>query len=153
MKKLYKDHYETLVSDLKKVDCVSITTDSWTNRRMKSFFVITGHYVLPDSYDMKSTILDFATFNTRHTSNEISKYLKAKLKSLGILDKIVGVTADGAKNMTSAIDGIDLAGKRFWCIAHRLHLTITNGLSLWVKVKQGDDDVESTDEAGKSCMA
>lgn len=131
------------------MDSVSITTDSWTNRRMKSFFVITGHYFLPDSYDMKSTILDFATFNKRHSSNEISNYLKSKMKSLGILDKIVGVTADGAKNMTSAIDSIDLAGKRFWCMAHRLHLTITNGLSLWVKVKPEDDDVEPADEAGK----
>ena len=86
------------MDDLKKVDYISITTDCWTNRRMKCFLVITGHYLLPDSYEMKPTILDFATFNQRHSSEEISRHFKKEVKSLGILKKIVGVTSQVTKN-------------------------------------------------------
>ena len=148
LKQFYKEHHETLIADLKKVDFISITTDCWTNRRMKCFVVMSGHYCLPDTYEMKSTILDFATFNKRHSSKEISMYLEAKMKSLGIIDKIVCVTADGARNMTNAIDSINFNGKRFWCMAHRLHLTITNALGLWLKNKAAGDDLDSMDELG-----
>ena len=146
LKHLHIHHYQKLIHDLKQVDYISITTDFWTNRRMQCFLVITGHYFENNSYDLKSTILDFSTFKHQHTSYEISRILKKKLEELGILHKVVRVTADGARNMVKAIDSLDFNAKRFWCIAHRMHLTVTNALSFWVKKKIEDNGFGAEDE-------
>ena len=62
-----------------------------------------------------------------------------KLQRLGVLKKIIKVTCDGAKNMVNTIDELDLNTRRIWCIAHRLHLTITNALGFWKQKKKSQD--------------
>jgi hypothetical protein len=127
-----------LINDLKLVDNVSITMDFWSNKQKKSFLVMTGHYFDTKDFNIQSTILDFSTFNKRHTAVEISRILKEKLQELGILEKIVCITADGAPNMVAAIEKAGFGTQRLWCIAHRLHLVITNAFCFWVK----KDDLE-----------
>jgi hypothetical protein len=114
---------------------------------MRCFLVITGHYFAHDGFDLKSTILDFSTFNKQHTSVEISRILKAKLIELDIAHKVIRVTCDGASNMVNAVDSLNLDAKRLWCIAHRLHLTVTNAFGFWIKKKKGDtSNVTDTDD-------
>ena len=102
---------------------------------MRSFLVITGHYATINSYDVQSTVLDFSTFNHRHTSSDIACVLRMKLQRLGVLKKIIRVTWDGAKHMVNTIDELDLNVRRIWCVVHRLHLTITNALGFWKQKK------------------
>ena len=54
-----------------------------------------------------------------------------KLQRLGVLNKIIRVTWNGAKNMVNTIDELDLNVRRIWYVAHRLHLTKINALSFW----------------------
>lgn len=113
---------------------------------MKSFLVITGHYYSTQNFQIQSTILDFSTFSKRHTAIEISQVLEHKLNELDISKKIVCVTADGAPNMTSAIKHVGLEPQRLWCIAHRLHLTISNAFGFWISKKKTEEDLKSKEQ-------
>ncbi|CAF4748522.1 unnamed protein product, partial [Rotaria sp. Silwood2] len=87
----------------------------------------------------KSTILHFQSYDKCHSSLKIATEVYNCLQDLGIEQKITSVTCDGANNMKNAfdiLDGVD----RFWCVAHRLHLTICNGLALWKKFKKDENE-------------
>lgn len=134
-------HYKKLVDELAHIDHISITTDFWSNRKMRSFLVITGHYFNANGFDLQSKILDFSTFDFQHKSNEISRILETKLRELNIVDKVIRVTADGAPNIIRAVDDLKFDLQRIWCVAHRLHLTIVNAFGFWTTkvsdVRQG----------------
>ncbi|CAF3826359.1 unnamed protein product [Rotaria sp. Silwood1] len=136
LKQLHMFYHQKLIDDLTLIDHISITIDFWSNRQMRCFFVITGHYFETNSFHLKSTVLNFSTFDNQHISNEITRILQAKLKELNILHKVVRVTADGANNVVRAIGDMNLNLKRIWCVAHRLHLTIINAFGFWIAKKE-----------------
>jgi hypothetical protein len=152
LKRLHVFHHKKLINDLTFIDHISITLDFWSNRQKRSFLVITGHYFGVNSFKLQSMVLNFSTFDKQHKANEITQILRRKLKELNILRKVVRVTADGARNMVRAIDDIGLDLKRVWCVAHRLHLTITNAFGFWiVKKKEGSAENGATiEEQGKT---
>ena len=115
--------------------------DFWSNRQMQSFLVVTGQFFKKDGHCLQSTVLNFSTFDKRHTSIEISETIQTKLSELNILQKVVCITCDGAKNMIRAVDDMHFNLKRIWCVAHRLHLTITNAFGFWLKKKETEADV------------
>ncbi|CAF2776273.1 unnamed protein product [Rotaria sp. Silwood2] len=144
IKRLERHHRSQLFEQLKSVDNISIITDFWCNRSNRCFIVITGHYYKPD-HELKSQVLDFSSFDQRHTSSQIGKLITCKLRKLNILHKISRIVCDGAPNLTNAIDKMNISAKRIWCIAHRLHLVLTNGLALWPK-KSNNADSSGNDE-------
>jgi hypothetical protein len=147
LKRLHIFHRKKLIDDLTFIDHISITLDFWSNRQMRSFLVITGHYFGVNNFTLQSTVLHFSTFDKQHKATEITQILQATLKELKILHKIFRVTADGARNMVRAIDDSDLNLKRVWCVAHRLHLTITNAFGFWI-VKKNEDEEGSEENGG-----
>jgi hypothetical protein len=58
---------------------------------------------------------------------------KKELVSLGVYGKVKTITCDGASNVRKSFES--LLPKRIQCWAHKLHLTVCNGLCLWVKSK------------------
>ena len=124
-----------MVEELKHIENIAITTDFWSDRSNRSYLVITGHYYTSD-HQQKSKVLTFCSFNYRHTSEQIAKILKKKLQDLKILHKVNRIISDGARNLSSAIKIMDLDADHIWCIAHRLHLVVTNALALWPKKKR-----------------
>ncbi|CAM4852090.1 unnamed protein product [Rotaria magnacalcarata] len=87
----------------------------------------------------KTTILHFQSYDKRHSSSQIASEVYNCLRELGIEQKVTSVTCDGAQNMKNAFDMFDGAD-RLWCVAHRLHLTICNGLALWKKFNKAEDN-------------
>ena len=132
IQRLERDRRATLVQELKSVGTISISTDFWSNKNNRSFIVVTGHYFVRD-FELKSQVLDFSSFNHRHTAVRIADVLTRKLAKLGVMHKINRITSDGAMNLVTAIDLLDINTERIWCVAHRLHLVVTNGLALWPK--------------------
>ena len=65
-----------------------------------------------------------------------------KLQRLGVLKKIIRATCDGAKYMMNAIGELDLNARRIWCVAHCLHLTITNALGFWKQKKSQNATID-----------
>ncbi|CAF1538917.1 unnamed protein product, partial [Didymodactylos carnosus] len=136
-------HTKKLIDELKGVESICITVDFWSNRRNVSFLVITGHYFV-NGFTYKSTILHYCSFDKEHTANNIANIIKAKLKELKIYEKLYSITCDGASNMQKACDLLDSNVKRIWCLAHRLHLIICNGLGIWLKPKQSRSKTKSS---------
>jgi hypothetical protein len=140
LKRLNHQKHNKLIEDLKKIETIAITMDFWSDRTNRSFLVITGHYYTND-HQQKSKILTFCSFDQRHTADQIAKIVKKKLQELNILHKVNRIVTDGARNLSSAIVSINLNADHIWCIAHRLHLVVTNALALWPKKRKDSDDV------------
>ena len=135
IKRLKREHHSKLTEQLKTIDTMSITTDFWSNRANTSFIVLTAHFCTTD-LTLKSTVLAFSSFNHRHTSVEIARTITLKLRKLRVFHKVNRIVCDGAKNLSNALDMMNINAERIWCIAHRLHLVITKGLALWPKKSQ-----------------
>jgi hypothetical protein len=139
LKQLYKLHSVRLTEKLRDVECLSITCDFWSNRVAKSFLVLTGHY-LSSTFELKTIILDFTYFDQRHFADNIADEIRSKLEKLGVLKAVTAVTCDGAANMKKAFEKFTNVD-RLWCLAHRLHLIVTNALGFWLKIPvAGVDD-------------
>ena len=135
LKRLNNQKFKGLVGELKLIQHLSITTDFWSDRLNKSYLVITGHYYTGE-HKLKSTVLCFSSFNYRHKSENIANFIHGKLQGLGILNKVNRIVSDGAKNLSSAFNILNLNSDHIWCVAHRLHLLVTSALALWPKPKK-----------------
>ncbi|CAF2116919.1 unnamed protein product [Rotaria magnacalcarata] len=139
LKRLYKLYLKKLIDDLALIGDISITLDLCSNKQMRSFLVITGHYFPKNGFDLQSTVLNFSTFNVHHTSVDILRVLQEKLKELDILHKVVRVTSDGGRNVVRAVRNLHLNLERVWCVAHRLHLAVTNAFGFWILQKDDEN--------------
>ena len=127
---------------------MSITTDFWSDRNNRCYIVITGHYYESD-FQLKSKVLMFSTFDERHTAAQISRKVTCRLRQLKVLHKIDRVVSDGASNIVNTIDHLNFGGQRIWCIAHRLHLVLTNSFALWLKKSNNNNNM--SDSGRKNC--
>lgn len=125
-----------------------MTCDFWSDKRLHSYICLTGHYITTD-FDSVSTVIAFSSFPHRHYATEISATIQEKLKELNIYDKVTTATTDGASNMKKAFETLPPDLKRLYCkdtektstrsqvvlsgVAHRLHLSVCNGLGLWIR--------------------
>ena len=126
------------------MEWLSITCDFWSNRVAKSFLVLTGHYLTP-TFELKNIILDSSHFDQRHFADKIADEIHSKLDKLGVLNAVTAVTCDGASNMKKAFQNFTHVD-RVWCLAHRLHLIVTNALGFWLKTTATgvDDDTDNS---------
>ncbi|CAF0857088.1 unnamed protein product [Didymodactylos carnosus] len=129
---LYNYHYAKLAQQLKEVNYISLTCDFWSDRRLQSYLVITGHFV-DVNFKLASKIICFTQFRHRHMSKTIAETIIEKLKNLGVYEKITSITCDNASNMVKMFDSLRDGVTRLGCIAHKLHLVICNALCLWTK--------------------
>jgi hypothetical protein len=150
LKRLHQQHFIRTKNEFQEATYLSITCDFWTNRKQNSFLVITGHYI--DKYfDQHSKILSFMTFEDRHFSSLIAQEIEKQLISLGLYNKLLTITCDGASNMKDMFTYFTRRNiKYIHCIAHKLHLIICNSLNFWVskKKKQITMDTEGSAEGG-----
>ncbi|CAF3459138.1 unnamed protein product [Rotaria sp. Silwood2] len=133
------------MTQLKNVDCLAVTTDLWSDRKLNSYICLTGHFLNGDS-KLISTVLSFTSFRERHTGEQIGYTIKKALKRLQVYEKTRTITCDGASNMRKSFDL--LIPKRVQCLGHKLHLIVCNGLCLWVKDAQVAETPASDEEDG-----
>lgn len=112
-----------------------MTADFWSDRRGRSYLVLTGHY-LDDNFQSNSTILQFSSFDKRHFSDVIGKEIEKQLTNLGIFEKVTAITCDNAPNMLGIFQYLSREIKHVPCMAHILHLVICNGLCLWKRLEE-----------------
>ena len=83
------------------VSSMALTTDLWADRKNRSYFCLTGHF-LDNDMKMHSSIFHFQTFDDRHLAAKISAEIKSRLHELGIGNKITSITSDGGSNIRAA---------------------------------------------------
>lgn len=81
---------------------VSLTIDMWSNRQMKGFLGITGHFIL--DWLMESVMIACKRFRGRHTAENILQEYEEAIAYYGIGDKICNIISDNASNMTKAFE-------------------------------------------------
>ena len=69
IKEKYIKMRENLTKEFEKVHNLSLTTDLWSNRQMRSYIGITGHYIL--NWRMNSVMVACHRFQGRHTACNI----------------------------------------------------------------------------------
>ncbi|CAF1458616.1 unnamed protein product [Adineta steineri] len=137
LRRMYNQEYQLLKDELKLIDYIGITLDSWSTRSGISYLCITGHWY-DDKADFFSKIIHFAAFNERHTAVNIANCIKQILMELEIYNKVIRITCGGGENLIAACKKLDGPTKRIWCCAHRLHLVVINALGFWNKEKKVD---------------
>ena len=102
--KIIKEKYikmrENLTKEFEKVHNLSLTTDLWSNRQMRSYIGITGHYIL--NWRMNSVMVACHRFQGRHTACNIYEVFQDIVASYKISNKISSIITDNASNMVKA---------------------------------------------------
>ena len=88
--------------ELKRAESVCLTVDLWSNKQMKGFIGITGHYIL--DWKIKSVMISCKRFKQKHTAENIRHEYEEIISSFDINKKILCVTSDNAANMVKAFD-------------------------------------------------
>ncbi len=151
LKRLHGFYKQRLQQQLLEVNKISITCDFWSDRSLKSYLCITGHYVTHD-FGYQSTILSFDAFYDRHHGIRIAKIIREKLNNFNLFNKLLCITTDGAGNMRTMCENLkDIKFDWIWCVAHRYHLTVNNALGFWPekkkkKKKQNDNNNNTNDD-------
>uniref|UniRef100_A0A3Q3AYL0 HAT C-terminal dimerisation domain-containing protein n=1 Tax=Kryptolebias marmoratus TaxID=37003 RepID=A0A3Q3AYL0_KRYMA len=95
---------ETVLEKLKTQRSVSLTTDLWSDRRLRSFLEVTAHvcYKSKNFYALESYLLDCGRFTGRHSGEHIVSAFEEITEEYGICDKISYIITDNAANMKCA---------------------------------------------------
>jgi hypothetical protein len=89
-----------LEQQLQKADSICLTIDLWSNRQMKGFIGITGHFMA--DWSMKSVMISCKPFKGSHTSQNIAEQYLEIVSSFGINRKVATITTDNASDMVKA---------------------------------------------------
>lgn len=83
---------------------VALTTDLWSDRRLRSFLGVTAHVACKDndSYSLKSFLLDCRRFTGKHCGERIASAFDEIVEEYGISNKISFILTDNASNMKRA---------------------------------------------------
>lgn len=75
-----------LIQLMGKTEHICLTVDLWSNPSIKSFFGMTGHFII--DFVMQSVVLSCQCFKGRHTAENIFKVYEDVLENYNIQDKI-----------------------------------------------------------------
>ena len=91
---------QRVMDKLGQAQSVCLTIDLWSNRQMRGFIGITGHFIL--NWTMESVMLACKRFTGRHTAENIRQQYEETVASFDIGEKITNIVTDNASNMTKA---------------------------------------------------
>ncbi|CAF1575057.1 unnamed protein product [Didymodactylos carnosus] len=87
---------------------ISLTLDIWTDRRMRSFFAVTGHAII--NGDFKSYVLSFLPMQGIHTGDALFAEFENVVSTYSIRDKLVRIVTDNASNNIKAFEQLFVPG-------------------------------------------
>lgn len=90
----------SLKSKLRAVESVCLTIDLWSNRQMKGFIGITGHFILV--WCIESIMVSCKRFRGQHCAENIRQEYEEAVACNNIADKITNIVTDNATNMAKA---------------------------------------------------
>jgi hypothetical protein len=138
LKIMYRKYRTQLNEQLKAAKYVSITTDVWKNSSSVYFICITVHY-LNENYEYISKVLSFRKLKGRELASNLAAYILCELTKFNLVNKIAGITTDSGSSIKAACKNIGF-GIRLSCMGHDLNLVVANGLKLWKKVADNQND-------------
>ena len=135
LKNLYDEKKKALKEQLKKIQCVSITADTWRSGRKRHYLCVTAHFV-SSNYEQHGTILSFRQFYGRSFAKRLRRHIRTVLAMYRLEhEKVYATTTDNGSDMRKATQCMDIFGIRLHCIAHGLNLVVQKSLNLWPRTK------------------
>ena len=136
----YELEKKKLMSLLKGVSKISITTDLWKSNQKIQYMVVTGHFI-DFNWVLQKRVLNFCNVPPPHTGVIIADALNKCFNEWGIENKICSITVDNASYNDVCVrrlkddfllrKQLNVGGKYFHvrCCAHILNLLVQDGLS------------------------
>ncbi|XP_015375064.1 PREDICTED: zinc finger BED domain-containing protein 6-like [Diuraphis noxia] len=94
---------------------------------------ITAHFINEDAM-LQSVCLGCEMFDDKHTTNNLSTYLKNTVEEWNIQYKITAVVSDNAPNIVGAIKKCNF--RHVPCFAHCINLVVQSGLKEMSEVQK-----------------
>ena len=97
--------HDDICEQLTDVSAMCLTIDIWSNRTMKAYIGITGHYI--KDFKMQSVMLACRRFKGSRTAENILSMYQQVTDSFNLDGKITSIVTDNASNMTKAFQHPD----------------------------------------------
>ena len=123
---MYMELKEQVKLEIRDVDHIAITHDSWTSLNNESYDTITAHFI-NESWELKTRVLQTTKVDGSHTAENIKEVMVATKEAWGFSNDPT-VTTDNAANEVKAF-GI-LKWARISCMGHNINLAAKAGLSV-----------------------
>lgn len=105
LKKKYSEIRSDVVHRLESTPSINLTMVLWSNRQMRSFVGITGHFV-SDAWKMESVMLSCNRVTSRHTAETIFQLYEDATHAFNINEKVLHIITDTASNMKKAFTSL-----------------------------------------------
>jgi hypothetical protein len=134
---LFIDNKKKLIEIIKKIDSnVAITTDIWTSLANDPFIAVTAHFFLSEK--LRHVLLEFAIISHQHNAEQIKYMVQCVLEEYCIINNVISLTTDNAKNNISGINQfkdflkyelfIEKEIFHLPCFGHVLNLCVQEGI-------------------------
>lgn len=124
---MYEMTIDKTRDQLNDVSAVCITTDGWTSINNQSFIAVTAHFIDPkNETQLSSVLLGCNGFDEKHTSDNLSKFLRNTIDEWKLSDKLVGAVSDNAANIKAAL--VKCNWRYLSCFAHSINLIVQSSL-------------------------
>ncbi|XP_055634138.1 E3 SUMO-protein ligase ZBED1-like [Toxorhynchites rutilus septentrionalis] len=121
----YNELVAKVKSEVLEAPAVCVTCDSWTSMTNTGFYALTAHFIDKNG-TLKSYLLECSEFTSRHTGENIAKWVSDVLRKFGIESKTIVIVTDNASNMKSAAKILNM--RQLGCFAHSLSLVVQNSI-------------------------
>lgn len=115
--------------DIKNLQHVAITHDSWTSVANINYETVTCHFISSDDHlgcwKLQNVVLQTTPIEGSHNADNISAFLRDVQKTWGLPNGITAVT-DNASVEVKAFQ--DLGWERFGCLGHTINLVVRAAL-------------------------
>ncbi|XP_065907752.1 zinc finger BED domain-containing protein 4-like [Dysidea avara] len=101
LKKKYDKLKSSVLDKLKKTDTINLTIDLWSNRQMRSYLGITGHYI-SDDWNLESVMLACNQVSGRHIGDNIMMWYDEIISDFGVREEVKHIITDSASNVKKA---------------------------------------------------
>lgn len=120
---------EVMRKKMKTIEHFSATLDSWTSPACRPYITVTLHGATA-AFKIESFMLGLVPVKASETAALIAQVVEDEINEWGIdRSKVVGLTSDGARNMSSAIT-THLRVEWIYCLAHVINLCVRLALGL-----------------------
>nr|XP_023696959.1 zinc finger BED domain-containing protein 1-like isoform X2 [Paramormyrops kingsleyae] len=89
-----------LINLIQSTSDICLTVDLWSNRSMRSFFGMTGHFI--SNFTLHNVMLSCQRFRGRHSADNICAVYEDILSTYDIKNKVSFIVTDSASNMIKA---------------------------------------------------
>jgi len=97
------DRYSTLKEEPELVSSVSLPLDAWTSPNHIPVFAIIWHWIKPN-YVKREAFLEFQALKRVHSGENIAGITFKTLDELGVLQKLLAITAENALNSDTLVE-------------------------------------------------